>query len=152
MHLLKEAKEVIRKKMREKSKKRSNQGVRRANGVKVKKRYTKSIMAVKVSRSTTANTYEGRMEVDSHADTFVAGRNCVVMHYTERVADVLPYSDEYKAKTGIPIAQVATGHTNLAGQRSILVVNEALWMPELPYSLFNPNQFREYGVVVQDNC
>ena len=91
------------------------------------------------------------MEVDIHADTFVAGRNCVVMHYTERVADVLPYSDEYQEKKGIPIVQTATGHTHLAGQRPILIVNEALWMPDLHYSLFNPNQFREYGVVVQDN-
>ena len=42
--------------------------------------------------------YDGRVELDTHADTFVAGRNCLLMHFTERVCDVMPYSDEYEAK------------------------------------------------------
>ena len=95
--------------------------------------------------------YEGRCEIDSHADTFVAGRNCTLMHYTERVCDVMPYSDEYEAKSNVPIAQVATGYTSSNGQRYILIFNEALWMPELENSLVNPNQLRHHGVVVQDN-
>ena len=95
--------------------------------------------------------YEGRCELDSHADTFVAGRNCTLLHYTERVCDVMPYSDEYEAKSNVPIAQVATGYTSSNGQRYILVFNEALWMPQMENSLMNPNQLRHYGVVVQDN-
>ena len=51
------------------------------------------------------------------------------MHYTERVCDVMPYSDEYEAKKSVPIAQVATGYTATTGQRTILIVNEALWIP-----------------------
>ena len=73
------------------------------------------------------------------------------MHLTECVCDVMPYSEEYKAKTGIPIAQVATGYTNAHGQSFILIVNEALWMPEMPHSLVNPNQMRHHGIDVQDN-
>lgn len=42
--------------------------------------------------------FEGRTELDTHADTFVAGRNCLLMNYTERVCDVMPYSDEYEAR------------------------------------------------------
>ena len=37
--------------------------------------------------------YEGRVELDSHAATFVAGRNCILMNYTEQCCDVMPYSD-----------------------------------------------------------
>ena len=70
--------------------------------------------------------YDGRIELDSHADTFVAGRNCLVMHFTERVCDVMPYADNYEPKTGIPIVQAATGYTASSGQRSILIFNEAL--------------------------
>ena len=55
--------------------------------------------------------YDGRVELDTHADTFVAGRNCLLMHFTERVCDVMPYSDEYEAKRGVPIVQVATAYT-----------------------------------------
>ena len=29
--------------------------------------------------------FEGRVEVDNHADTFVAGRNCLLMGYSERL-------------------------------------------------------------------
>lgn len=95
--------------------------------------------------------YNGRLEVDSHADTFVAGRNCMLMHYTERVCDVMPYSDDYEAKTQVPIVQAATGFTSSNGSRFILIFNEAIWMPQLQYSLMNPNQLRDYGVEVQDN-
>ena len=95
--------------------------------------------------------FDGRVELDTHADTFVAGRNCLLMHYTERVCDVMPYSDEYEAKKSVPIAQVATGYTAANGQRTILIVNEALWIPELEHSLMNPNQLRHFGVMVQDN-
>ena len=95
--------------------------------------------------------YNGRVELDSHADTFVAGRNCILMHYTERVCDVMPYSDEYESKTSVPIVKAATGFTSLNGMRYILVFNEAIWMPNLQCSLMNPNQLRDYGVKVQDN-
>ena len=64
----------------------------------------------------------------------MAGRNCLLMHYTERVCDVMPYSDEYEAKKSVPIVQVATGYTAANGQRTILIVNEALWIPELEHS------------------
>lgn len=47
--------------------------------------------------------------------------------------------------------QIATGYTNTHGVRFVLVVNEAIWMPELNNLLMNPNQLREYGVEVQDN-
>ena len=59
--------------------------------------------------------FEGRTELDTHADTFVAGRNCIAMNFTERVCDVMPYSSEYEARKGIPIAQVATRYTNIHG-------------------------------------
>ena len=95
--------------------------------------------------------YGRRLELDSHADTFVTGRNCSIMNFTEQICDVMSYSDDYRPKEGVPICQVATGYTSINGQRSILVFNEALWMPELEASLMNPNQLRHYGIEVQDN-
>ena len=95
--------------------------------------------------------YNGRVELDSHANTFVAGRNCILMHYTERVCDVMPYLDDYESKTAIPIVKAATGYTSWNGRRYILIFNEAIWMPDLQYLLMNPNQLRDYDVEVQDN-
>ena len=63
----------------------------------------------------------------------------------------MPYLDEYEAKTGVPIVQVATGYTNMRGERFILIINEAIWLPKLENSLMNPNQLRDYGIEVEDN-
>ena len=45
----------------------------------------------------------GKVEPDSHADTIVAGSNCVVMYYTGRECDVSPYIQEYKPIQDVPI-------------------------------------------------
>ena len=38
---------------------------------------------------------EARIECDSHADTCVLGRNFVVLGYTGRKCDVMPYMENY---------------------------------------------------------
>ena len=94
----------------------------------------------------------GNIELDTHADTIVAGANCCIMSYTGRVCDVSPYSDEYKPVTGVPIVKAATvSQSQYTGQDYLLIFNEALWMPSLPNTLVNPNQLRAYGTLVQDN-
>ena len=120
-------------------------------GMQVTRYYPRKVAKVFKKSSFKTAVFDGRCELDTHADTFVAGRNCILMHYTERVCDVMPYSDEYEAKVGIPIVQVATGFTSSDGRRYILIFNEALWMPEMDNSLVNPNQLRHFGVEVQDN-
>ena len=93
------------------------------------------------------------MEMDSHADTAVLGRNCVILNYTGRECDVSPYTDSYEAIKGVPIVTGATAWTSTVnGQTYVLVLNEALWMGDvLEHSLINPNQLRHFGVTVQDN-
>ena len=100
-----------------------------------------------------ASTVYNKMEMDSHADTAVLGRNCVILNYTGRECDVSPYTDSYEAITGVPIVTGATAWTSqVDGQTYILVFHEALWMGDvLEHSLLNPNQLRHYGVLVQDN-
>ena len=74
------------------------------------------------------------------------------MHYTDRTCTVSPYNeDEYKPISGVPIVQAATGYTSKSGRNYILILNEALSMPSLDHSLWNPNQMRHYGVEVDDN-
>ena len=73
------------------------------------------------------------------------------MSHSERLCDVMPCSDDYEAKTGAPAVQVATGHTNMRGERFILTINEDVWLPNLENSLMNPNQLRDCGIDVNDN-
>ena len=95
----------------------------------------------------------GRTELDSHADSIVAGSNCCIMHYTNRECDVSPYRDDYEPIKNVPIVQAATAFTSTyTGQTYILILNEALWMgDQMDHTLINPNQMRHYGITVQDN-
>ena len=94
-----------------------------------------------------------RIELDTHADSIVAGANCCIMHYTGRVCDVSPYRDDYSPIKNVPIVKAATSYQSKhTGQVYILIFNEALWMGDsMKHSLINPNQLRHHGVTVQDN-
>jgi hypothetical protein len=95
--------------------------------------------------------YVLRTEADSHADTTVARKNCVALNFTGRSCNVQPYSDTYESLKNIPIVTAATGYTSKNGLNYILVFPEALYMPHMKHSLFNPNQLRHFGTIVQDN-
>ena len=86
-----------------------------------------------------------------HADTTVAGRNCTVVHYTERSCDVAPFSDTYEPMKNISIITTATGFTSTTGRQYILVFNEALYIKYIDHTLINPNQLRHFDTEVQDN-
>ena len=84
-----------------------------------------------VARNADTPTVYGNLELDSHADTVVLGKNCVILAYTGRECDVSPYTDYYDAIKGVPIVTGATAWTSQAtGETFILVFNEALWMGE----------------------
>ena len=108
-----------------------------------------------VSQATTTQEnkepFTGRAELDSHADTTVAGRNCTILHHTERSCDVAPFSDTYKPMKNIPIVTAATGYTSHTGRQYILVFHEALYMKDMDHTLINPNQLRHFQAQVQDN-
>ena len=91
------------------------------------------------------------LEANTHADTCIAGWNCIPLHFMDRTCDVQPYSNEYQPVTGMSTVTAATGYTSPLGRNYILVMHEALWMPQLQHSLFNPNQLRHFGTLVQDN-
>ena len=95
----------------------------------------------------------GSLELDSHADTTVFGKNFLVIGYTGRECDVMPYTDTYESVKGVPIVTAATAWTCLdSGRTYILVFHEGLWMGEtMENSLINPNQLRAFGCIVQDN-
>ena len=96
---------------------------------------------------------EAQIECDSHAGTCVLGRNFVVLGYTGRKCDVMPYSDNYDAVSAVPIVSGGTAYTDQTmNETVILVVNEVLHMPDqVEHSLINPNQLHAFGSIVQDN-
>jgi hypothetical protein len=51
---------------------------------------------------------QNRSEIDSHADTCVAGANTALLWYTDHTVSVSPFIGEYKPLEDVPIATVAT--------------------------------------------
>ena len=99
------------------------------------------ISSTKTNRIEKPNIVHSRIELDSHANSIVAGANCCIMHYTARECDVSPFREDSPIKN-VPIVQAATAYqSKYTGQTYILIFNEALWMGDaMPHTLVNPNQ------------
>ena len=99
----------------------------------------------------TSKAFHGQVELDIHSDMAVAGRNCTVLHHTERSCDVAPFPDTYEPMKDVDIVLSATGFKSVTGQQYTLLFHEALYMPELDHTLINPNELRQFHTQVQDN-
>ena len=94
-----------------------------------------------------------RCELDTHADTCVAGPNFQLDEYTGEHCDVTPYSSDYEPLKNIPIVNASTAFTDpTTGETIILRFNQVLWYGcKLQMSLVNPNQIRYSGLSVSDD-
>jgi len=92
----------------------------------------------------------GNCELDSHADTSVAGPNCIVLEYTEQVVNVSAFSERLETVENIPIVTAATAIDNpKTGETTILVIGQAIYMGEkVQNTLLCPNQMRANGIQV----
>ena len=116
--------------------------------LKTRSRRTETI---KISAVSSVHIQEGRSELDSHADTCVAGATWKVMEYTGVVCDVYPYSDSYKPLKQVPVVEAVTAYDHLTGETFILVLAQAFYLGDQQEpSLLCPNQMRSYRIVVDD--
>ena len=116
--------------------------------LKTRSRRTETI---KISAVSSVHIQEGRSELDSHADTCVAGATWKVMEYTGVVCNVYPYSDSYKPLKQVPVVEAVTAYDHPTGETFILVLAQALYLGDRQEpSLLCPNQMRSYGIVVDD--
>ena len=109
-----------------------------------------------VARNEEASTEEGtvaRCEMDSHADTFVAGPNFRILEFTGEECDVTPYTTDYKPMVNVAVVNAATAFTDVTtGETVILQFNQVLWYgKKMKMSLINPNQLRHFGIMVSDD-
>ena len=80
---------------------------------------------VKLNVSNAGNV--GKNELDSHADTICARKNCMLMYYINRTCNVMPHSESYDVKTDVPIITACTVYQcpNTGQVNMILAFNEA---------------------------
>ena len=114
-------------------------------------KYEKKVSTRILSSTKKVKFCVARSELDSHADTCVAGSNCVVLEYTGQKVKVSPFTEEYKPIEGVPIARCATAIDLNGGETLILVINEALFFGNrMTHTLLCPNQLRANGLIVDD--
>jgi len=83
-------------------------------------------------------------ELDSHADTCIAGPNCLVLEFTDQVINVSAYSEQLDTMENIHIVTAATAWDDLAtGTTTILILGQALYTGDkVKTTLLCPNQMR----------
>jgi hypothetical protein len=96
-----------------------------------------------------ANAYA---ELDSHADTVVAGSSCKIIELTNLSCEVYPYADHYEPITNVPVAKVAIAYDHpISGETFILIFGQALYIGDrMTHTLICPNQARTNGVIIDD--
>ena len=67
-----------------------------------------------------------RCELDSHADTCLAGSNFIAYEHTGQTVSVYGFDDDAPPLQNIPIATCMTAHTLPDGETVILVVHQVL--------------------------
>ena len=103
-----------------------------------------------VSSDGESSSTHSRTELDSHANMPVVGKNTFVLTWLGKEVTVSPYSPAYEP-LDIPLVDAALKYDcPYDGKTYILVVRNALYVPELEHNLLPPFMMREAGVSVRD--
>ena len=78
------------------------------------------------------------MELDSHADTCVLGRDCLVILDYDRPVQVVGYDPALGAKTYQTISGVVSHNDPATGEVFHLVINQEIHIPHLDHHLLCP--------------
>jgi hypothetical protein len=80
------------------------------------------------------------LELDSHADTCVLGRDCLVILDYDRPVQVVGYDPALGVKTYRTISGVVAHDDPATGEVFHLVINQAIYIPHLDHHLLCPMQ------------
>jgi hypothetical protein len=109
----------------------------------------RKVLEGRVCRRSSNLKHKNRSELDSHADTCLAGANTVLIGDDGRTTSVCSsINDIYD---NVTIGTVATYWISDDGTPYILIIHEALYFGDkVKITLLTPNQMRHFGLVVDD--
>ena len=91
-----------------------------------------------------------RAELDSHADTCVVGRHALIIHEHSHVVMVSGFDPSQPARKA-KVVDAAIKYTRRdTGDHLILLVNQAILVPEVDHCLLCPMQCRMNGVAIHE--
>jgi len=95
-------------------------------------------------------TPESRSDLDSHANMPVVGKHAYILAELNKSMEVSPFTPTYKPLS-IPLVDAAVKYDcPYSGKAYILVIRNALYVPEMDHNLLPPFMLREAGVNVKD--
>jgi hypothetical protein len=90
------------------------------------------------------------LELDSHADTCVLGKDCLVILDYDRPVQVVGYDPALGAKTYQTISGVVAHDDPVTGEVIHLVIHQAIHIPHLDHHLLFPMQCRVNDVIINE--
>jgi len=98
------------------------------------------------------STVQGPCELDTHADTCVAGANCIILEESNQTVNVNAFTDTHEPLTNVPIVTAARAYDDeITGTTYILILGQAIYLGnQMKNSLICPNQLRANGLIVED--
>ena len=93
---------------------------------------------------------ESRTELDSHANMPVVGRHAYVISDTGKVADVNPFTPDYNSMQVNIVDAAVQYECPYDGEKYILVIRNALYVPSMTNNLIPPFVMREAGIQISD--
>ena len=104
--------------------------------------------------STTVNSYQSceiRCELDSHEDTCVVGTNtALIIADYERPVHVRGYSPKVGEVTECKTVSTVLQYTHHNGVNYMLIINQAIYIPDMEVNLICPMQLPDNDVQVND--
>jgi hypothetical protein len=80
------------------------------------------------------------LELDSHSDTCVLGRDCLVILDYDQPVQVVGYDPALGAKTYRTVSGVVAHNDPATGEVFHLVINQSIYIPHLNHHLLCPMQ------------
>ena len=93
---------------------------------------------------------ESRTELDSHANMPMVGRHAYVISDTGKVADVNPFTPDYNSMQVNIVDAAVQYECPYDGEKYILVIRNALYVPSMKNNLIPPFVMREAGIQISD--
>ncbi len=94
--------------------------------------------------------HETTLELDSHADTCVLGRDALIILDYIRPVSVVGYDESFGSNTYQTVSGVVAYDDPQTGRMLHLIINQAIQIPHLDHHLLCPMQCRVNDVIIND--
>jgi hypothetical protein len=94
--------------------------------------------------------YETTLELDSHANTCVLGRDALITLDYNRPVSIVGYDESLRSKTYQTVSGVVAYNDPQTGKMLHLIINQAIHIPHLDHHLLCPMQCRVNDVILNN--